>query len=98
MKPFHLIPLLLLAGASYAAAQTLDAADSRGELLYENHCVACHTEQVHWRQQSLVTDWESLKRQVARWQAFSGLGWTPDDISAVARYINGLHYLYPQPD
>lgn len=28
----------------------------RGELLYATHCIACHSDKVHWRDKKLVTD------------------------------------------
>ena len=70
---------------------------SRGELLYSVHCIACHSEQVHWREKKLVTDWNSLLSEVRRWQGLSGLGWNNEDIAEVARYLNALHYRYPTP-
>ena len=85
--------ILLLAAQSAPATEP-----SRGELLYANHCGSCHGEQVHWREKRLVSDWASLKAQVARWQDAAQLGWTRDDVAAVARHLNRQYYRYPQPD
>lgn len=41
-------------------------AQSRGELLYEVNCIACHSEKLHWRSGKLVNDWASLEAQVRR--------------------------------
>lgn len=71
---------------------------TRGELLYSTHCIACHSAQVHWRDKKHATDWISLQAEVRRWQKYSGLGWDEDDIAAVARYLNALHYHYSMPD
>ncbi|HSD96515.1 MAG TPA: hypothetical protein VLB06_05155 [Sulfuricaulis sp.] len=71
---------------------------TRGELLYTTHCLACHNTQVHWRDKKLVTDWKSLESEVRRWQKFSVLRWSDDDIMKVARYLNTLYYHYPTPD
>lgn len=68
------------------------AAESRGELLYENSCKACHDEQVHWRDNRLATDWSSLEAQVRRWQSVGRLNWSDDDIRDVARYLNDRNY------
>ena len=76
-----------------AAAQ---APESRGQLLYGNHCIACHTTQMHWRDQKLVTDWASLKALVRRWQGVAQLGWNDDDIVEVARHLNERIYRFPQ--
>ena len=77
-----------------ATAQT-DAQPSRGRLLYDNHCIACHDTQVHWRDAKIVTDWASLKAQVRRWQAAAYLNWSDDDIDAVARHLNDAIYRMP---
>lgn len=71
---------------------------ARAELLYSTYCIACHDTQVHWRDKKLSTDWMSLRAEVNRWQETSALGWDKDDIVAVARYLNRLHYHYPTPD
>lgn len=75
------------------AAPAIEA--SRGELLYTTHCIACHSTNVHWRAQSVVTDWDTLSAEVRKWQETIGLGWNADDIAAVATYLNGLFYHLP---
>ena len=78
-----------------AAAQGSGAAESRGQLLYGHHCIACHSQQMHWREKRLVTDWASLQQQVRRWQAAAQLNWSPEDIDDVARYLNDSIYRLP---
>ncbi|MDO9217227.1 MAG: hypothetical protein Q7U14_08130, partial [Lacisediminimonas sp.] len=93
-KPIIALLLAALAGLARAEApRTGDAA--RGELLYTTHCMACHSDQVYWRANKLVTDWRSLQSEVDRWQVLSGLGWNPQDIADVARYLNTVYYRYP---
>ena len=75
-----------------AAAQGLPQPGSRGQLLYGNHCIACHTTQMHWREKKLVTDWPSLKVQVRRWQGSAQLNWSEEDIDDVARFLNDTYY------
>ena len=75
-----------------AGAQTLPEPGTRGQMLYGNHCIACHTTQMHWRDRKLVTDWPSLKLQVRRWQAAAQLNWSDDDIDDVARFLNDTFY------
>ena len=67
----------------------------RGEVLYKDNCDGCHTERMHWRAERLVTDWNSLKAQVRRWQGSAKLGWTESDVMAVALYLNGRYYSLP---
>lgn len=90
---------LSAAGALFGAMGIALAAQaqSRGELLYNTHCIACHTTQLHWRDKKVATDWNSLKAQVRRWQAAAMLGWNESDIVDVARHLNGRFYHFTQP-
>ncbi len=90
--------LMLAAGSAAVAADPDQIKPSRGELLYTTYCVACHTEQVHWRDKTLVTGWPSLRSEVRRWQGIGALDWSSDDVEEVARHLNRLHYHYPLPD
>jgi mono/diheme cytochrome c family protein len=94
MVPAHrLFTALLLSG--WAIAPTAFA-QSRGELLYATHCVACHSSEVHWRNNKTATDWTSLKTQVKRWQESAALAWSDDDILDVTRYLNQAVYHFVQ--
>lgn len=88
---------LLLGNLTDAGAQPVRDA-TRGELLYSTHCIACHRAEVHWRDKKLTKDWKSLRAEVRRWEKLSGLAWSDDDVTAVARYLNALYYRYPAPD
>lgn len=85
--------LVLALYGTCAAAQT-----GRGELLYTTYCVACHSEQLHWREKQVATNWTRLVAEVRRWQINGNLDWSNDDTDAVARYLNILHYRYPLPE
>jgi mono/diheme cytochrome c family protein len=89
--------LALTASAALQAQPASRDAPSRGQLLYSNHCIECHSTQMHWRDQRLARDWESLKAQVWRWQNEIRLGWTPEDVEAVSRHLNDTVYQFPQP-
>ncbi len=89
-----LAALLFVLGA---AAPGVGRAQSRGELLYGTHCLACHSTQMHWREKKQVVDWPSLRAQVRRWQAADHLAWGDDDIEAVAQYLDALYYHLPPP-
>ena len=86
-----MLALSLSLGPGSAQAQT------RGELLYATHCVACHNEQMHWRDKKQVVDWPSLKAQVQLWQATALLNWTEDDVQQVARHLNDTYYRLAAP-
>jgi len=86
-----LIAVGLSVSALAASAQT---PESRGALLYDNHCIACHNEQMHWRNNRAASDWTSLRALVRRWQGTAQLGWPDEDIDEVARYLNERFYHY----
>jgi len=71
---------------------------SRGELLYSTHCIACHTDQVHWRDNKLASDWASLNFQVRRWQQNAELKWSDEDIAEAARFLNANYYHFDEGD
>jgi mono/diheme cytochrome c family protein len=86
--------LLLTSVGMLTLAQTLPP-ETRGDLLYGTYCVACHTTQIHWRNDRKAFDWDSLMFQVRRWQGNTGLAWSEADITEVARYLNETYYSYP---
>lgn len=98
LRPATLCLVLLLTpaaiGSAFAQSGGAQGRD-RGAALYDLHCSACHTAQVHWRDTRLATDWSTLRAQVRRWQGNQNLGWNEPDIDAVTRYLNGLYYRYP---
>lgn len=100
----RLAPALLAAALAVVApalAQGTPAAPAadptRGALLYDTHCIACHTTQLHWRDKRVATDWASLRQQVQRWQGAAGLAWNGDDIDAVALHLNQRFYRFRRP-
>ncbi len=95
LRPVVIASTVWLFAVSFLAWAGPDADSSRGALLYETHCVACHSEQVHWRDHRLVSDWESLTREVDRWQANANLRWDANDIDAVSRYLDDAFYKLP---
>jgi mono/diheme cytochrome c family protein len=91
-----LLPALPLFPAPTLLAQsTALPSPSRGELLYETHCIACHSTSVHWRDQKLATDFAGLLAQVARWEKNTGLGWSSEEILDVTGYLNTTIYRFP---
>ena len=93
--------LLALVAALACSAQAQPApgpaaTPTRGQLLYDTHCIECHNAQIHWRALSQANDWGSLLAQVKRWQATAKLGWSDDDIAEVTRHLNDTIYKFPQ--
>ncbi len=92
MKPFAVAALAVLCAS--ALAQQPPA--TRGELLYDNHCGACHGQQMHWREKRAVTDWDSLRAMVRRWQGVAQLNWSDEEIDDVARHLNQRYYRFDE--
>lgn len=93
LLPAVLVAMLWLAAAPAAAQPNA----SRGALLYDNHCGACHTTQMHWRNNRAATDWASLRALVKRWQGEAQLNWPDADIDEVARHLNQRFYRFSEP-
>jgi mono/diheme cytochrome c family protein len=97
MKKFlnRLTVLMVLGVFSAFSYSQVTTAQTRGSLLYTTHCIYCHTTQMHWRNDKLAFDWDSLKVQVRRWQGNALLQWSEADITEVSRYLNDTIYRYP---
>ena len=87
--------ILVLAAAVSVALAAAAQTSSRGALLYDTHCIACHTKELHWRERKLATDWASLAAETRRWQRNIGLGWSDEEIDDVVRYLNTTIYRFP---
>ncbi len=80
------------------AGATLSAVDlNRGRALYDAACDSCHTQNIHWRDKRLVSSWDTLVKEVKRWQSNTGRGWKQDEIHDVAAYLNDRFYRLPCP-
>lgn len=66
-------------------------------MLYQTYCNSCHTEQLHWRDKNIASDWINLVKEVGRWQSNANLDWTLDDVETAASYLNAHYYRYPLP-
>jgi len=85
--------LACVIGAVGGAAWGADIPDAnRGRLLYENHCVVCHTSKVHRRYPPLAIDQKELRRIVSDWARESKLNWTVSEIGDVAEYLDRTYY------
>src|SRR5262249_51520645 len=94
---FSLVALAAVLLPHGGGAQPNTASPSRGKLLYETHCIECHSTQMHWRNARKSHDWPSLLTQVRGWQERAKVQWSEEDIDAVARYLNDTIYRYELP-
>jgi len=91
----HLVIMLLLAVPGIAiAGDHQDPPMSRGEMLYRNHCIECHNQQIHWRDARIAADLNGLKNEVSRWQDAIGVKWSEEEVNEVSRYLNSTYYFY----
>lgn len=91
--------LLSLAGAGFFVLPAATAGAElpnleRGRALYENHCVVCHTPNVHRRVPRLPIDLRDLRLIVSSWTKQENLRWTEDDIEDVVHYLDRTHYRF----
>jgi mono/diheme cytochrome c family protein len=64
----------------------------RGRLLYDTHCVACHSEKLHQRDKSVVKSMAELRDMVARWARQTKHAFTLDELEDVVLHLNQSHY------
>jgi mono/diheme cytochrome c family protein len=93
--PRTALACLIVAAGAPASSQA--ASEERGTLLYDTHCIACHTTEAHWRDKKLARNWKGLLEQVTIWQANANLGWSEQDIEAVSVLLNRRYYRFPPP-
>lgn len=87
-----LLGALILGGGSGHAADA-----DRGRMLHDTHCISCHGTQVYKRDGKLGTNYEEIRKQVARWETNVSLKWGDADIDAVATYLARTFYKVPCP-
>ncbi len=67
---------------------------SRGQLLYENHCMACHESVVHIRTRPQAQSLSALRAQVLHWVAYMQLRWDTEEIEEVVDHLNRHYYQF----
>jgi mono/diheme cytochrome c family protein len=96
MNARWVLAALVLVCAS-AAAQDV----SRGQLLYETHCIVCHREGLHERKDSKVATYADLRYQVERWTKETRRAFTASEREDLIEFLDATHYrlyLNPRPD
>ena len=67
---------------------------SRGQLLYENHCLKCHESQVHIRANRKSKSIDDVQSWVSKWQAEEKLDWGKSEITDVTSYLVDRFYQF----
>jgi cytochrome c5 len=73
-----------------------DPAPSRGELLYENHCTACHASKVHLRENRRATSAPEVEAWVRRWASDQKLTWSDEEVGEVTTHLVRRYYKFDQ--
>ena len=68
------------------------AIGSRGQLLYEDHCQACHTSVVHVRETHKARTLKDLEYWVTHWSDELKLPWGAAEVKDVVDYLNVRYY------
>ena len=66
----------------------------RGMELYENHCTACHTSQVHIREKRKAKSLAQIESWIRHWVKELKLSWTDEEVKEVLTYLNLRYYEY----
>ncbi|WP_330178369.1 cytochrome c [Candidatus Vondammii sp. HM_W22] len=90
MKPFILIPLLMIFISSSSQAEKYDI--ESGKALVDKNCVACHGTELYTRSDRRVTSRSGLATQVQRCELALDLNWFDDDVENVAEHLNIQFY------
>jgi mono/diheme cytochrome c family protein len=95
MKPTR--PYLYSAAFSVLLAYSIPASAGaeRGRLLYENHCMSCHTSTVHVREQRKSKAPAEMHAMILRWSRELKLYWSEDELADVYQYLNNRYYKFP---
>lgn len=70
------------------------ATPTRGQLLYENHCMSCHESVVHIRSKRHARSAAELRVRVTRWAAVARVRWGMEEIDDVTRYLDSQYYKF----
>jgi hypothetical protein len=86
-------PAILMATILLFAGSNVLAADAeRGRLLYENHCMVCHTSVVHVRERRKAASREEIQAWIQHWRNELGLQWGTAEVDDVTEYLNHRYY------
>ena len=71
---------------------------SRGQLLYENHCIVCHDSRANIREKRKSRSVADIEKWVFRWAQHLKLEWSRAEINDVIKYLNQHFYQFPSTE
>ena len=94
-KPAHVLFAILLAMIAFSAAGAGGPDAARGRVLYDRHCITCHTPGIHGRTARHPITRDELRMLVDNFRRQASLGWTRDEIDDVVEHLNTMVYRFP---
>lgn len=85
------------APAAPAAPQPGALTASRGEMLFENHCLGCHDSLAYVKGDPRARSADEVEFWVRRRAAENHVDWTDEDIGDVTGYLLRHYYRFDQP-
>jgi hypothetical protein len=67
---------------------------TRGQMLYENHCMSCHESVVFIRGTRRTQSLKALQEQVSHWAGYLHLRWDRQEVADVVTYLNTHYYKF----
>jgi hypothetical protein len=86
------LAILMATTLLFASGHTRAADAGRGRLLYENHCMVCHTSVVHVRERRKAASREEIQTWIQHWRKELGLQWGTAEVDDVTKYLNDRYY------
>lgn len=72
----------------------IPSAPSRGQMLYENHCMSCHESVVLIRSDHRTQSLTELRGTVSNWVNYLHLHWGREEVEEVVTYLNNHYYRF----
>ncbi len=66
----------------------------RGQMHYENHCMACHESVVHIRGNHRTRSLAELRGRVSHWANALHLRWGKEEVEEVVTHLNDHYYKF----
>lgn len=69
-------------------------APTRGQMLYENHCMSCHESVVFIRGNHRTQSLKALRGRVIHWANYLHLRWGKEEVEDVVGHLNRQYYKF----